>query len=56
MLWRWLIKSIRIGEVTMVHRLLRSLEEGMLLLWDRGFFSYQTIREVLDRMRNCWRA
>ena len=48
-LWRWLIKSIRIGEVTMAHRLLRSLEEGMLLLWDRGFFSYQTIREVLDR-------
>jgi hypothetical protein len=47
-IWRWLIKSIRIGEVTMVHRLLRSLEEGMLLLWDRGFFSYQTIREVLD--------
>jgi hypothetical protein len=48
-LWRWLIKSIRIGEVSMAHRLLRSLEEGMLLLWDRGFFSYQTIREVLDR-------
>ncbi len=46
-LWRWLIKSIRIGEVTMVHRLLRFLEEGMLLLWDRGFFSYQTIQEVL---------
>ncbi len=33
----------------MAHRLLRSLEQGMLLLWDRGFFSYQTIREVLDR-------
>ena len=48
-LWRWLIKSIHIGEVTMAHCLLRSLEEGMLLLWDRGFFSYQTIREVLDR-------
>jgi hypothetical protein len=48
-LWRWLIKSIHIGEVTMAHRLLRYLEEDMLLLWDRGFFSYQTIWEVLDR-------
>ena len=48
-LWRWLIKSIRIGEVTMAHCLLRSLEADMLLLWDRGFFSYRTIREVLDR-------
>ena len=48
-LWRWQIKSIRIGEVTMAYRLLRQLDKGMLLLWDRGFFSYQTIREVLDR-------
>ena len=48
-LWRCLIKSIRIGEVTMAHDLLRHLKEGMLLLWDRGFFSYQTIQEVLDR-------
>jgi hypothetical protein len=48
-LWRWLIKSIHMSEVTMAHRLLRSLKEDMLLLWDRGFFSYQTIREVLDR-------
>jgi hypothetical protein len=48
-LWRCLIKSIRIGEVTMAHDLLRHLKEGMLLLWDRGFFSYRTIQEVLDR-------
>src|SRR5208337_86350 len=48
-LWRCLIKSIRIGEVTMAHDLLRHLDESMLLLWDRGFFSYQTIQEVLDR-------
>ncbi len=48
-LWRCLIKSIRIGEVTMAHGLLRYLDEGMLLLWDRGFFSYQTIQEVLNR-------
>ena len=48
-LWRWQIKSIRIGEITIAYRLLWSLEEGMLLLWDRGFFSYRTIREVLDR-------
>lgn len=48
-LWRWQIKSIRIGEITIAYRLLRFLEEGMLLLWDRGFFSYRTILEVLDR-------
>jgi hypothetical protein len=48
-LWRWLIRSIRIGEITMAYRLLRFLDKSMLLLWDRGFFSYRTIREVLDR-------
>jgi Fe-S-cluster formation regulator IscX/YfhJ len=48
-LWRCLIKSIRIGEVTMAHDLLRHLDKSMLLLWDRGFFSYQTVQEVLDR-------
>lgn len=33
----------------MAHRLLRFLNQGMLLLWDRGFFSYQTVGEVLAR-------
>lgn len=48
-LWRWLVKSIRIGEITMAHHLLRHLTRGMLLLWDRNFFSYRLLREVLDR-------
>ena len=48
-LWRWVIKSIRIGETTMAHYLFRHLVPGMLLLWDRNFFSYQALSEVLDR-------
>jgi hypothetical protein len=47
-MWRWLVRSIHIGEITIAHRLLRWLESDMLLLWDRNFFSYQTIKEVLD--------
>ncbi len=33
----------------MSHYLLRFLQEGMLLLWDRNFLSYQTISEVRQR-------
>jgi hypothetical protein len=48
-LWRWLIKPCSCGEVTMAHYLLRSLRPDMLLLWDRGFLSYQTVSEVRQR-------
>jgi len=48
-LWRSLIKPQSCGEVTMAHYLLRSLQEDMLLLWDRGFLSYQTVSEVRRR-------
>lgn len=48
-LWRWLIKPCSCGEVTMAHYLLRSLQPGMLLLWDRGFLSYRTVAEVRQR-------
>lgn len=48
-LWRSLIKPCARGEVPMAHYLLRSLQSGMLLLWDRGFLSYQTVAEVIDR-------
>jgi hypothetical protein len=45
-LWRCLIKPCSCGEVTMAHYLLRFLQPDMLLLWDRGFLSYQTVSEV----------
>jgi hypothetical protein len=48
-LWRSLIKPQSCGEVTMAHHLLRSLQKDMLLLWDRGFLSYQTVSEVRRR-------
>src|SRR3954464_2387344 len=43
------IKPIRHGEVSMVGQLLDHLEPGMLLIWDRGFFSYELIRAVCQR-------
>src|SRR4051794_16959521 len=48
-LWRSLIKPQSCGEGTMAHYLLRSLQKDMLLLWDRGFLSYQTVSEVRQR-------
>lgn len=48
-LWRWLIKPLRCGEITMVHYLLRFLDAGMLLLWDRNFLSYRTLLAVTKR-------
>ena len=48
-LWRWVVRSIGVGEPTMARHVLRHLTEGMLLLWDRNFFSYQSLRDVLDR-------
>lgn len=47
--WRSSIKPCSCGEVTMAHYLLRSLQSDMLLLWDRGFLSYQTVSEVRQR-------
>jgi len=46
-LWRSLVKPVRRGEVTMAPALLRHLQPDMLLLWDRGFFSYALIRQVV---------
>jgi len=48
-LWRSLIKPQSCGEVTMAHYLLRFLQKDMLVLWDRGFLSYQTVSEVRQR-------
>lgn len=48
-LWRTLLKPCRRSEVTMAAYLLRFLQENMLLLWDRGFLSYDLVRQVLGR-------
>src|SRR5262249_26768527 len=41
------IKPCRRHEQVMVPALLDQLGPGMLLLWDRGFFSYDLVRRVL---------
>ena len=43
------IKPLRHGEASMVGSLLDQLGAGMLLIWDRGFFSYELIRSVCER-------
>jgi hypothetical protein len=48
-IWKHLIKPIRCGEVTMTPPLLRHLQKNMLLLWDRGFFSYANVALVQQR-------
>ena len=48
-LWRWLIKPGARAELVAARYLLQSLDEDMLLLWDRHYFSYATVQSVLDR-------
>lgn len=48
-LWRSLIKPHRRSEVVMAGYVLRFLRENMLLLWDRGFLSYDLVRDVRAR-------
>jgi hypothetical protein len=43
------IRPVRSGEVPTARRLLRSVGPGMLLLWDRGFHSYELVGATLDR-------
>jgi hypothetical protein len=43
------IKPLCHGEPSMVGQLLDQLGPGMLLIWDRGFFSYDLISAVVDR-------
>jgi Transposase DDE domain len=52
-LWRSLIKPCSRGEVTMAHYLLRRLQPGMLLLWDRNFHSYRMVQATLARGAHC---
>jgi hypothetical protein len=42
-------RPIKHGEQAMVPTLMRSLQPGMLLLWDRNFFGFDLIRNVLER-------
>jgi Transposase DDE domain/Insertion element 4 transposase N-terminal len=51
-IWRWLIKPKRRGEVPMAAYLLRFLMPNMLLLWDRGFVSYANVLQVQQRQAN----
>jgi Transposase DDE domain/Insertion element 4 transposase N-terminal len=37
------------GEAPAARHLLRTLDPGMLLLWDRGFYGYEFIRQTLAR-------
>jgi hypothetical protein len=48
-LWKCLIKPIRRAEIKMAKVLLRYIDPNMLLLWDRGFLSYDNVRDVLAR-------
>jgi len=48
-LWKCLIKPIRRAEIVIAKALLRYLDPDMLLLWDRGFLSYDNVQDVLAR-------
>ena len=48
------IKPLCHGEPSMVGQLLDHLGPGMLLIWDRGFFSYELISAVVRRAPTCW--
>ena len=45
------VRPITQGESGMVGPLLRHLDDRMLLLWDRGFFSYPLWKEVTSRAK-----
>jgi hypothetical protein len=49
------IKPLCHGEPSMVAPLLDQLGPGMLLIWDRGFFSYELISAVVAGSP-CWRV
>jgi hypothetical protein len=45
----WQVKPLCRGECGMAAVLLRHLQAGTLLLWDRGFLSYKNVKAVRDR-------
>jgi hypothetical protein len=44
-----LIRPCATSEVPLARRLLRSVEAGMLVMWDRGLHSYAMVRAALDQ-------
>jgi hypothetical protein len=48
-LWRLVIKPYRRSEIRMAAPLLKGLPAGCLLLWDRHFYSYDTVAAVRAR-------
>jgi hypothetical protein len=48
-LWRWIIKPIGFSEQSMCPPLLRDLQAGMLLLWDRAFLNFDRFQQVVSR-------
>ena len=48
-LWKTQVKPCRRGEGSMAAVLLRWLQKDMLLLWDRGFLSYDRVCQVAGR-------
>lgn len=44
-----LICQYKIGERVRARKLLRSVEQGMLLMWDRGLHSYVMVKETFAR-------
>jgi hypothetical protein len=44
--WRWLIKDCHSAEAGLVRPLLKHLQGGMLLLWDRGFVGFELVEAV----------
>jgi hypothetical protein len=43
------IRGYQYGERSAALRLLRSVDEGMLLMWDRGFHSYEMVKKTLRK-------
>jgi hypothetical protein len=57
--WRCLIKPCNVAETVMLRPLLKHLETGMLLLWDRGFASYDLawrVRQQKAHLLARWKA
>lgn len=50
--WRWRIHNCDIDETRMARPLLKHLRAEMLLLWDRGFASFQLLKRVVGRRAN----
>ena len=47
--YRWQIKPLCRGEISMAAVLLRHLQPDMLLLWDRNFLSFKNVKAVKDQ-------